>query len=80
MKSVQLSELGAVAEDVRKGEAIEVRDGRKLAAMIVPEWEEPGDERVARGYVPEWFFAERPPKFPGSALEQLLLDRQSREW
>jgi hypothetical protein len=80
MKSVQLSELGAVAEDVRNGEAVEVRDGRKVVARVLPEWEEPGDQDVERGTVPEWFFTERPPKFPSSVLEQLLHDRHSRDW
>jgi hypothetical protein len=80
MKSVQLSELGALAEDVRNGEAVAVRDGERVVAMVVPEWEEPGDEKVPRGSVPEWFFTERPPKFPSSVLEQLLHDRHSRDW
>jgi hypothetical protein len=80
MKSVQLSELGALAEDVRNGEAIVIRDGDRVKGMIVPEWEEPGDEKIARGTVPEWFFTERPPKFPSSLLEQLLHDRRSRDW
>ena len=80
MKSVQLSELGALADDVRNGEAVEVRDGGRVVAMVVPEWEEPTDERIGRGEVPEWFFNERPPRFPGSVLEQLLHDRHSRDW
>lgn len=80
MKSVQLSELGALADDVRNGEAIVIRDGNRVVGMVVPEWEEPGDETMARGAVPDWFFAERPPKFPSSVLEQLLHDRHSRDW
>ena len=80
MKTVQLSELGALAEDVRKGEAVAIRKGDRVVAMLIPEWEEPGDEKIPRGTVPEWFFTERPPKFPGSVLEQLLHDRHSRDW
>ena len=80
MKSVQLSELGALAEDVRNGEAIVIRDGERFKGMIIPGWEEPGDEQIAKGTVPEWFFTERPPKFPSSVLEQLLHDRHSRDW
>lgn len=70
MKSVQLSELGAVAEDVRNGETVEVRDGEKVVAEVVPKRELTDDERidelVKRGVVrprreklPEWFFTER---------------------
>ena len=36
MKTVQLSELGAVAEDVRNGETVEVRDGETVVAKVVP--------------------------------------------
>ena len=80
-KIVQLSELGAaLAEDLRNGEAVVVRDGDRIAGMFVPEWEEPGDKKIARGTVPDWFFTERPPKFPSSVLEQLLHDRHSRDW
>jgi hypothetical protein len=49
-------------------------------AIESPEWQEPGDEKIPRGTVPEWFFTERPPKFPSSVLEQLLHDRRSRDW
>lgn len=136
---MQLSELGAVAEDVRKGETVEVRDGEKVVAQVVPHRQQTIEERVAelesqgkirrgkgefpewfleqldssaltekvesgettelvqgektvarelpvhelvipKGTVPDWFFDEPPPKFPGSVLEQLLHDRHSRDW
>jgi antitoxin (DNA-binding transcriptional repressor) of toxin-antitoxin stability system len=92
MKTVQLSELGAVAEDVRNGETVEIRDGERVVAKVVPtpaqtdeEWI---DELVRQGKatrgeagpLPEWFFKERPPKFDGSVLEQLLADRRKNDW
>ena len=92
MKSVQLSELGAVAEDVRNGEAVEVRDGERLVARVVPEREmtleehidelvRQGKARRGTGTIPEWFFTERPPKLgEGSAVEQLLADRRKNDW
>src|SRR5258705_5440950 len=36
MKRVQLSELGALAEDVRKGETIDVIDGERVVAKVLP--------------------------------------------
>jgi antitoxin (DNA-binding transcriptional repressor) of toxin-antitoxin stability system len=36
MKTVELSDLAAVAEDVRKGERVEVRDGGRVIATVVP--------------------------------------------
>lgn len=91
MKTVQLSELGALAEDVRKGETVEVRDGETVVAKVVPVREQTIEERIAelerqgkvtRGGegIPEWFFTERPPQFEGSVLEQLLADRRKNDW
>jgi antitoxin (DNA-binding transcriptional repressor) of toxin-antitoxin stability system len=36
MKTVELSELAAVADDVRKGERVEVHDGGRVIAAVVP--------------------------------------------
>jgi antitoxin (DNA-binding transcriptional repressor) of toxin-antitoxin stability system len=91
MKTVQLSELGRLADDVRKGETIEVRDGEKVVAKVVPFREKTDQEwidELARqgkvtkgtGTIPDWFFTERPPKFNGSVLEQLLADRRKNDW
>ncbi|HEX6087591.1 MAG TPA: hypothetical protein VF266_23870 [Thermoanaerobaculia bacterium] len=91
MKTVQLSELGPVAEDVRKGETVEVRDGETIVAKIEPtpqmtdeEWldEMARQGKITRGTgkLPDWFFQERPPKFEGSVLEQLLADRRKNDW
>jgi antitoxin (DNA-binding transcriptional repressor) of toxin-antitoxin stability system len=92
MKSVQLSELGAVAEDVRKGETVEVRDGEKVVATLAPVRQQTIEERIdelarqgkvtkGTGTLPDWFFTEPLPKCEGgSVLEQLLNDRKSRDW
>ena len=69
MKSVQLSELGALAEDVRKGERVEVRDGEKVVAEVVPKQKMTDEERIdelvrkgkatrGTGKLPDWFFTE----------------------
>ena len=91
MKTVQLSELGDVAEDVRNGETVEVRDGETVVAKVVPVQKQTIEERVAelerlgkvrrgKGTLPEWFFTEPLPKFEGSVLEQLLADRRKNDW
>jgi antitoxin (DNA-binding transcriptional repressor) of toxin-antitoxin stability system len=91
MKSVQLSELGAVADDVRKGETVEVRDGETVVAKLTPVRQPTIEERIdelarqgkvtkGTGTLPDWFFTEPLPDFGGSVLEQLLNDRKSRDW
>ena len=88
MKTVQLSELGAVAEDVRNGETVEVRDGETVVAKVVPFRTSTIEERVEelerQGLVrrgsgeplPDDFFTRPRPKPGKSVLEQLLSDRQ----
>jgi antitoxin (DNA-binding transcriptional repressor) of toxin-antitoxin stability system len=87
MKSVQLSELGPVAEDVKNGETVEVRDGARLVATLVPLHQARLEQRVrdlaSQGLVrlgsgepwPDDFFTRPLPKTDGSVLEQLLADR-----
>jgi antitoxin (DNA-binding transcriptional repressor) of toxin-antitoxin stability system len=77
MKSMQLSELGPLAEDVRNGETVEVLEGGVVLAKVVPVGHAVSDGETS---IPDWFFTERPPKFPSSVLEQLLHDRRSRDW
>ena len=80
MKTLDLADVSRLPEELKGGEPIELRDGEKLIAKIIPV--EPRIEKpvIERGTVPDWFFSERPPKFPGSVLEQLLHDRHSRDW
>jgi antitoxin (DNA-binding transcriptional repressor) of toxin-antitoxin stability system len=87
MKSVQLSELGAVAEDVKNGETIEVRDGNRIVATLTPlrqsQLEQRVQDLVALGVLrpgsnepwPDDFFTRPLPKSTGSVLQQLLADR-----
>ena len=87
MKSVQLSELGAIADDVRNGETIEVRDGGRVVATLLPLRQAQLEQRVQDlaelGLLrldsgepwPEDFFTRPLPKAQGSVLEQLLADR-----
>jgi antitoxin (DNA-binding transcriptional repressor) of toxin-antitoxin stability system len=91
MKTVQLAELGALAEDIRNGETIEVVDGETPVATLTPKQKRTDDEILdemerkgkitrGRGQLPDWFFTERPPKFPESVLEQFLKDRRKNDW
>ena len=88
MKTVQLSELGALAEDVKKGETIEVLDGDKRIARIVsmPDQTElmkhldqlaaEGKLHRGTGKLPPDFFTRPRPKFEGSVLDELLKERE----
>jgi antitoxin (DNA-binding transcriptional repressor) of toxin-antitoxin stability system len=88
MKTVQLSELGPVAENVRRGETVEIRDGDQVVAKVVPldqAWLEARVQQLAaQGLVrlgsrepfPEDFSTRALPKAEESALEQLLADRE----
>ena len=88
MKTVQLSELEAVAEDVRRGETVEVRDGNRVVATLTPlnqaRLEARVQELAKQGLVrlgsdepfPEEFFTKVLPKADGSVLQQLLADRK----
>jgi len=89
MKSVQLADVAALADEVKRGEAIDIRDGETIVARVVPIGSQPlearidelvaqGKARRGTGVLPEWFFSDRLPKFEsGSVLEQLLNDRHS---
>lgn len=91
MKSVQLSELGPVAEDVRKGERVEVRDGERVVGMLTPldqaELEARVQEMAAQGLVrlgsrepfPEDFFTSPLPGAGAGVLDQLLHDREEED-
>ncbi|HEY0139978.1 MAG TPA: hypothetical protein VGF48_03725 [Thermoanaerobaculia bacterium] len=94
MSTIQLSELGALAEQVKRGETVDILDGEKAVAKVVPvetrdmtdeEWldelERQGKVTRGRGKLPEWFFTDPlPESAEGSALEQLLKDRRKNDW
>lgn len=76
MKTLDLASAGRLAEELESGETIELLENGKTVARVVPVHE----LAIPKGTVPNWFFDEPPPKFPGSVLEQLLHDRHSRDW
>ena len=89
MKTVQLSELGQVADEVRRGETVEVRDGEKVVAQLVPFREQTIEERIdelaRQGLVthgseealPDDFLTRELPRAHKSVLDQLLEDRRA---
>jgi len=88
MTTVQLSELGALAEKVKNGETIEILDGEHVVAKVVPErklsLEEHMDQLVAQGLarrgtgkLPPDFLTRPLPEAEASVLEQLLEDRRT---
>ncbi|MGZ8779527.1 MAG: hypothetical protein ACXW31_06350 [Thermoanaerobaculia bacterium] len=91
MKSVQLSELGPVAEDVRRGETVEVRDGERVVGTLSPlqqaDLEARVQELAAQGLVrlgsgkpfPDDFFTRPLPGAGAGVLDQLLRDREDDE-
>lgn len=89
MKTVQLSELGALAEEIRKGERIEIVDGETHVGQFVPDqaaWDAHIDRLVAEGKawrgtgkLPDDFFTRPLAKCDASVVEALLEDRHSRD-
>lgn len=89
MKTVQLSELGALAEEIRKGEKIDVLDGEKHVASIEPyqaalkahldRLVAEGKARRGTGKLPEDFFDRPLIKAKKSVLETLLDDRHAED-
>lgn len=75
MKTVQLSDLGPLAEDVRNGETLEVLDGDTPVAQVIPMPASPLS-REQKAKLVEEFLARPRPNIPG-VLEELL--RQRRE-
>ena len=91
MKTLELSDAGRLGEELKSGDTIELVDQGKAVAKVVPIREETIEERIADlerqgkvtrggGSLPDWFFEEKPPKFEGSVLEQLLEDRRKNDW
>jgi len=88
MKTLDLADVSRLPEELKSGEEIELRDGGRAVAKVLPLWTQTIEERIEElarqgkvrkgtGKLPDWFFEERPPKFSGSVLEQLLKDRES---
>ncbi len=91
VKNVQLAELGSVADAVRNGESVVVRDGERivgtLSSVRQAELDAHVQELAAQGLVrlgsgepfPEEFFTEPLPGAGAGVLDQLLRDREELE-
>jgi hypothetical protein len=87
MKTVQLSELGPLAEEIRKGETIDVVDGEQHVATIEPyqaalkahidRLVAEGKARRGTGKLPDDFFTRPRPTFGDSVLDALIEERES---
>jgi antitoxin (DNA-binding transcriptional repressor) of toxin-antitoxin stability system len=90
MKTLDIADTGRLAEELKSGEPIELVEGGRTVAKVVPVQtiEERVEELIRQGKahregdgtIPDWFFTEPPPKFDGSVLEQLLEDRRKNDW
>ena len=88
MKTLDLAEVSRLPEELKSGEEIELRDGGKTVATVVPVREQPIEERIEElarqgkvrkgtGKLPDDFFTRPLPKAEASVLEQLLEDRRT---
>ncbi|HJQ36544.1 MAG TPA: hypothetical protein VKB93_05355 [Thermoanaerobaculia bacterium] len=86
MKTLDLADVSRLAEELKDGEEILLRDGEHAIAKVVPlqRPEESIEEIIARaktrenfGKLPEDFFTRSLPKPKASVLEQLLEDRRT---
>ena len=91
MKTLDLADVSRLPEELKDGETIELRDGDRRVATVLPETpktvEEHLDDLIAQGKahrgtgtLPDDFFTRPRPKFEGSVLEQLLADRRKNDW
>ena len=88
MKTLDLAEVSRLPEELKSGEEIELRDGGKTVATVVPVREQTIEERIEElarqgkvrkgtGKLPDDFFTRPRPKAEASVLEQLLEDRRT---
>jgi len=88
MKTLDLADVSRLPEELKSGEEIELRDGEKAVAKVVPlrtqTIEERVDELVARGKahrgsgkLPDDFFTRPRPRAQKSVLEALLEERRT---
>ena len=90
MKTLDLADVARLPEELKDGEPIELREGGRVVARVVPQTstiEETIEELIAEGNahrgtgsLTEEFFTRPRPKFEGSVLEQLLADRRKNDW
>ena len=88
MKTLDIADVSRLPEELKSGEEIELRDGDRAVAKVLPVTRQTLEERVdelarqgkvrkGTGTLPDELLTTCPPKFPGSVLEQLLEDRES---
>jgi antitoxin (DNA-binding transcriptional repressor) of toxin-antitoxin stability system len=89
MKSLQVTEVGALADDVRNGEPVEIRDGDRVLAKVMPmktneeilaEMEKEGLVTIGKGKLPDWFLEKLPVDTGEGALDEFLADRRKNDW
>ncbi|HEV7239372.1 MAG TPA: hypothetical protein VGQ36_09040 [Thermoanaerobaculia bacterium] len=91
MKTLELTDLSRLPEELKSGETIELVDSGKVVAQVVPTREQTFEERIEElaaqgkvtkgtGKLPDWFFTRPLPKAEASVLEQLLADRRKNDW
>ena len=86
MKTLDLADVGRLAEELKDGEEIALRDGERTVATVIPL--PPGEESIAQviargkarknfGKLPDDFFTRPRPKPKASVLEALLEERRT---
>ena len=88
MKTLDLADVARLAEELKDGEEIALRDGERTVATVTPVTRQTLEERVEElarqgkvrkgtGRVPDELLTTCPPKFSSSVLEALLEERES---
>jgi antitoxin (DNA-binding transcriptional repressor) of toxin-antitoxin stability system len=88
MKTLDLADVGKLAEELKDGEEIVLRDGERTVATVTPVKAQTIEERIEEliaqgkarrgtGVLPEDFLTRPLPKAEASVLEQLLEDRRT---
>lgn len=86
MKTLDLADVARLAEELKDGEEIELRDGGAIVATVTPaktaeerieELIAQGKARRGTGKLPDDFFTRPRPKPKASVLEALLEERRS---
>lgn len=88
MKTLDLADVSRLPEELKSGEEIELRDGGRAVATVVPVQRQTIEERIdelarqgkvrkGTGKLPDDFFTRPRPRASASVLEQLLEDRRT---
>lgn len=75
MKTLDLADVGRLPEELKAGEEIELRDGKRAVAKVVPI--ETLEEGTETGKLPDDFFTRPLPSANASVLEALLEERRT---